>query len=271
MGVYQEKKKIRDVTRHTASQIYVNTSIYESNHSPVCVERLIGTSCANVLVLFFVLSFGWFRCCSKQTIWVKWGITVECIHTIRIQSHTHWTMLTITSNWMNSVHMYSCVCASEMEHVARAHLLFRMDRFLSLFHFVLLTSSSDIVYSISFNRTHTLCANTYDTNAHTLSCHACAYRNKTDTRVTCTKVRPTNVLRLCMCMCVISVCSTNTSSYESETKRNWRKKAREREKKGTNKSEKEDDDVSSRGSSSGCDGKREKSSTHTAQRLCSSV
>lgn len=82
MGVYQEKKKFHVTSPDTLLAKYMSV-YHKSNHLPVCVERLIGTSCMSVLVLFSLCLF----VVIAQTIWVKWG-KISSVYNICVYTHT---------------------------------------------------------------------------------------------------------------------------------------------------------------------------------------
>lgn len=261
MGVYQEKKKFV-TSSGTLLAKYANV-YHKSNHLPVCMERLIGTSCVSVCV-FRSLCLCCYCCCyGKQYelsgVWYR-----VCTISVFTHIYTGRHMDAYTARYWQSLELNKrCTCVCVHVQVRRSiHRNHHICCFAWIVFFPYSTLFSSqvlrIVYSISFNRTHTLCANTYvHIGIHILMpcMYVCMYRNKIDTHVICTKTRPTNMLRTHAC--VWSLCAqqirTHTKAKQNETD----KKASEREKRGLYKNEKEDDDDSS-SSSSGSDGKRKK-------------
>lgn len=116
----EEDKKEQFVT---SPDKYVHV-YHKSNHLPVRMKRLIGTSCVSVWV-FIVVAVR-----ANNMRWV--GYNIECIRCLclHMHAHTQWTM------WMN---FCACVCVLLCASEKRTYLLFRILRFLSLFYSVLLT------------------------------------------------------------------------------------------------------------------------------------
>lgn len=237
--VFTKRKKKFVTSSGTLLAKYVNV-YHKSNHLPVCMERLIGTSCVNVCV-FRSLCLCCYCCwyskqCELSGVWYR-------VCTISVFTHTYTDtdrhMDTYTARYWQSLELSErCTCVCVHVQVRRSvHRNHHICCFAWIVFFPYSTLFSSqvlrIVYSISFNRTHTLCANTYvhvDIHILMLCMYVCMYRNKIDTHVICTKTRPTNMFRTHAC--VWSLCAqqirahTKAKQNETDEKSKWAREKR---------------------------------------------